>query len=62
MKKTYIIQFSHVFLQQIFKQFFQTDFYVLGEEIMAAKIAKVINLFSISDCKISVGEQSTVSV
>ena len=29
---------------------------------MAAKIAKVINLFSISDSKISVGEQSPVSV
>ena len=32
------------------------------EEIMAAKIAEVINWFTISASKISVGEQSTLSV
>ena len=47
-------QFFHVFLQQMFKQFFKINFYVLAEEIMAAKIAEVINLFTISDSKISV--------
>ena len=54
-EKTYIIQFSNAFLQQIFEQFFQINFYVLAEEIMAAKIAEAINLFTISDSKISVG-------
>ena len=33
------------------------NFYVLGEEIMAAKIAEIINLFTISDSKVTVGEQ-----
>ena len=38
------------------------NFYVLAEEIMAAKIAEVVNLFTISDSKMSVGEQSTLLV
>ena len=38
------------------------SFYVLTEEIMTAEVAEVINLFTVSDSKISVGEQSTPSV
>ena len=57
LKKTCIIQFSHLFLQQKFKQFFKIRFCVLAEEIMTAKIAEVINYG-----KISVGEQSALSV
>ena len=57
-------QFFHVFLQQMFKQFFKINFYVLAEEIMADKIAEVYsqNLFTISDREISVGEQSILFV
>ena len=57
-------QFFHVFLQQMFKQFFKINFYVLAEEIMADKIAEVYsqNLFPISDREISVGEQSILFV
>ena len=59
----YIIQFFQVlFQQQRFKQFFQINFYVLAEKIVAANIAEVINLFTISERKISVGEKSTLSV
>ena len=32
------------------------------EEIMTAKIAEVVNSFKISDRKLSVGEQSTLSI
>ena len=32
-------QFFHVFLQQMFKQFFKINFYVLAEEIMVDKVA-----------------------
>ena len=35
---------------------------MLAEKIIAAKTVEVINLFTISDNKISVGEQSTPSV
>ena len=35
---------------------------MLAEEIIGAKTAEVINLFTISDNKISVAEQSTLSV
>ena len=57
-------QFFHVFLQQMFKQFFKINFYVLAEEIMADKIAEVYsqNLFTISDREISMGEQSILFV
>ena len=41
---------------------FKMKSYVLAEDTMAAKIAEVINLFSVSDNKISMGEQSTLSV
>ena len=41
---------------------FKIKFYVLAEDTMAAKIAEVINLFTVSDSKISMGEQSTLSV
>ena len=61
-KTSYIIQFFHTFLQQIFKHFFEINFFVLAEEIMAAKIAEVMNLFIISGSKLFVGEQSTLSV
>ena len=57
-------QFFHVFLQQMFKQFFKINFYVLAEEIMVDKVAEVYsqNLFTISDREISVGEQSILFV
>ena len=57
-------QFFHVFLQQMFKQFFKINFYVLADEIMADKVAEVYsqNLFTISDREISVGEQSILFV
>ena len=57
-------QFFHVFLQQMFKQFFKINFYVLAEEIMADKIAEVYsqNLFTISDREITMGEQSILFV
>ena len=62
LKKRHIIQFSHALLQQLFKQFFNINFCVLAEEIMAAKIAEVIHLFTISDSKIYVGGQSGISL
>ena len=62
LRRTHIIQFSHAFLRQIFKQFFKINFCVLAEEIMAAKIAEVINLFTISDSKICGGTTSSFCV
>ena len=65
LKKTfsYFIQFFHViFLKERFKQFFYTNLYDLAEKIMAANGAEVINLFTISNSKISVREQSNISV
>ena len=56
---SYIIQFLHIiFQQQRFKHFFKINLMIyLKEEIMAANIAEVINLFFISNSKISVEEQ-----
>ena len=42
--------------------FLKINLYVLAREIMAANIAEVINLFTILDSKISLGEQSTYYV
>ena len=61
-EKKHIIQFSHAFLQEIFKKNFQINFYVLAEEIIATKTAEAINLFTISVSKIFVGGQLTLSV
>ena len=57
-------QFFHVFLQQMFKQFFKINFYVLAEEIMVDKVAEVYsqNLFTISYREITMGEQSILFV
>ena len=46
----------------MFKQFVQINFCALAEEIMAVKIAEVMNLFTISESKISVREKTTLSV
>ena len=64
-KKTIMYyQFFHVFLQQMFKQFFKINFYVLAEEIMVDKVAEVYsqNLFTISYREITMGEQSILFV
>ena len=42
--------------------FFKINFYVIAEEIMAAKNFGGLNLSIISDSKISVGEHTTISV
>ena len=57
-------QFFHVFLQQMFKQFFKINFYVLAEEIMVDKVAEVYsqNLFTISYREKTMGEQSILFV
>ena len=60
--KTIIICYSifHVtFLKQRFRQVF-LNLYDLDEEIMTANIKEVINLFTTSDSKVSMGAQSTL--
>ena len=49
------------FYSKYLNDFFKINFCVLTEEIMTAKI-EVINLFTVSESKIFVGEESSLYV
>ena len=49
------------FYSKYLNDFFKINFCVLAEEIMTAKI-EIINLFTVSESKIFVGEESSLYV